>query len=89
MSSPMAFPSVLLSLPLLSLLLSLSLLSLLLGLLLALVLMIVLLAESPPNRQGILINGQFDIFRSNPREGNIHLVTVIRLTDVHRCNQRL
>src|SRR2546422_14795 len=77
-------------LPLLGLLprLWLALLLLALRLTLGLVLMLVLMAVAPSNRQGVLINREFNIFRSHPWERNIHLIAVIRFTDIHRCHQR-
>src|SRR5579864_5935331 len=70
--------------------LGLTLLSLLLlSLALSLVLVLVLLAELPPNRQGVLINDEFNIFRSHSRKRNIHLITLRRLTNVHRYHHRL
>src|SRR6266567_2006140 len=51
-------------------------------------LMLVLIAVATSNRQGVLINRDFDIFRAHPRQRNVHLVAIRRLTDVHWCYQR-
>src|SRR6266567_1529600 len=64
------------------------LLLLTLRLALGLVLMLVLMTVAPVNRQGVLIHHELDIFRSHPWEGNIHLIAILRLTDVHRGHQR-
>jgi hypothetical protein len=71
---------------LLCLLSSILLLPLLLAL--GLFLMLILMAVATSNRQGVLIGQEFNIFRSHPWERNIHLVAILRLTDVHRCHQR-
>src|SRR6266851_2730283 len=89
MATRLATLSLLLGLGLTLLSLLLGLLSLLLPLALSLVLVLVLLAELPPNRQGVLINDDFNIFRSHPWKRNIHLIALRRLTDVHRYHHRL
>ena len=95
MSTLMAFHLALLfllSTVLLRLLLALCLtrlrLLLALRLTLGLVLMLVLMAEATSNRQGVLINRQFNIFRSHPWKRNIHLIAILCLTNVHRCQLR-
>src|SRR6266571_1324048 len=50
-----------------------------------LVLMVVLMAEAASNRQVVLINSQFNIFWSHSWKRNIHLIAVIRFTNIHRC----
>src|SRR6266516_1796626 len=55
---------------------------------LGLVLVLVLMTVATSNRQGVLIDQQFDIFGSHSWECHIHLVAILRLTDVHRCHQR-
>src|SRR5258708_21079062 len=51
-----------------------------------LVLTLVLSTVATSNRQGVLINCQFNIFRPHPWERNIHLIAIRRLTNVHRCH---
>jgi hypothetical protein len=90
-SLPMAFrPATLRLLRLLSSALLLTLLLRLptLHLTLGLALMLFLMAIATANRQAVLINREFNIFRSHAWERNIHLVAIRRLTDIHRCHQR-
>src|SRR6266581_1956019 len=86
-SLPVAFRPALLGLALLLRRLTLRLL-LALRLTFGLVLMLVLMAVTTSNRQGVLINGQFNIFWSHSWKRNIHLITVFRFTDIHRCHLR-
>src|SRR6266700_7377980 len=64
-------------------------LTLLLGLpTLWLVLMLVLMTIMTSNRQGVLVNRQFNIFWSHPWQCHIHLIAILCLADVHRYHQR-
>src|SRR5258708_8994149 len=52
---------------------------------LRLVLTLILIAIATANRQAVLINREFNIFRPHAWERNIHLVAIRRLNDIHRA----